>query len=239
MRLMASKEDGILKMGTKTFPGIVIDVQVDGELVVDSKRRPNRSGTSKQPKGYNDMEVKIRITLPRFDTGNDPHQDAKTIINVFFGLDKKRRPAIHRIHNKACRAVGIRRVIFADFSLRDAMGRSDSLQLTLTPTQYRPIPKLRKRKPLPKVEVVNRISEDGLINMGELFALAAAGFGDQEITQLAKLPPSISGPAPFPGLLTAPPPSVIKQAEDAAKVAPKKVPLAPASIYEDPFVVLD
>lgn len=238
MRLHASASDGTLKMGDKVLPGIVQDVRVEGALAVDSKRRPKRSGTSKQPKGFDDMEVKIQVVLPRTELGNDPYDDLAVIIGSFFGLDKGRRPAVHRIHNKLCRAAGIRRVIYSTFEARDALAKTDLIRVTITLTQYRPIPKLRKAakmKKVPPVKAFGSLTEFADTLLAATLSVEAASPTPQ-LVQVAQNPP-LPPPAPEPRTGPHIPSGNYFNQVSAADERSTAKPSNPATTHDDPLVL--
>jgi hypothetical protein len=136
MRISADIDGGRLLLNEQPVPGVLQGVSVRGKVATDEKKRPNRSGTSKQPLGWDDVTVAVRLTLVE----DDLDAAIEALGALFYAMDDHGRPQIYRIQTRATRALRISQVLFEDIAIDESLDRGELIPVTMTFTQYRPIP---------------------------------------------------------------------------------------------------
>lgn len=138
---------GAIALNGVEVPGIFQRVTVEGELVVDTKKRAGRrSGFSKRPKGFSDAVVKVEVLLMADDNGADPYAQYASLSQRSYKTDKFQRPIVYRVLQAAINAHGITRVLFQKLKIVDDNETKEGVRVLITLSQYRPMPKVRRRR---------------------------------------------------------------------------------------------
>jgi hypothetical protein len=153
-RVVVGDDLGRIQLNGVVLPGLYQQATIDAEMELDTKKRPNKSGTSKVSRGFNDATIKLRVHLIYDDNGGEPLAQIQTISKLFYGLDRKGRAVTHRIVNPTINAFGIKRVLFDRVKIADT-NRTDVVAVDIHLTQYRPIPRVRKRMRRAKLPTLN------------------------------------------------------------------------------------
>lgn len=155
-RVVVGDDLGRITLDGRELPGLYQSATIDAELELDRKRRPGKSGFSKQPKGFNDATVKVRVHLIYDENDNEPLSQIQTISRTFFGWGKKGQAQVLRLVNPTINSFGIKRVLFDKVRVVDT-NRTDVVVVDLHFTQYRPVPKVRRRKrKVPSIAAIER-----------------------------------------------------------------------------------
>lgn len=130
-----------LTLGDRPLPGIFRGLTTSGEAVLDDRQRPNRSGSSKRPRGFSDREVRISINL----AGDDPYAEAAELNGLFTQLDNRGQPQPLILIHPHVQAMGVRRVIFVRVTTGE-QSTSGILTAALEFVEWRPMPKVVNRE---------------------------------------------------------------------------------------------
>lgn len=136
MRKDITNEAGAIKLGDTLLPGVFTSIEVDGKLRIDEKEVPGQSGKSKQPLGFEDAKISLKLRLIT-DEETDCYDKAAVLVNLFQTVDKQAKPYVYRIVNRLLELWHITEVLFEDIKIRDNKG-SDTLQADLSFTEYKP-----------------------------------------------------------------------------------------------------
>ena len=130
-------EGGTLTLDGRELPGEVQEVRVTGATLQDKVKVQGQSGTAKQPKGWEDQEVRVVLLL--VDQEERRAVDRVRELHGFFAAsDDAARPKVYRLVNEHAIARGIDKVIFARLETRDRP-RDDVMQAELVFSEFRPI----------------------------------------------------------------------------------------------------
>jgi hypothetical protein len=108
MLLLKGEDVGAVKLGGLVLPGVFQSMQIRGELRVDEGRVRGRSGTSKRPMGFDDVEATLTL---RCCSDDDTSADAKAgqIVKMFRQQDRQAKPYTYDItHARLNDAWGVR-----------------------------------------------------------------------------------------------------------------------------------
>lgn len=138
-------EDGTLKLGDTIVPGIYQGLEVSGAVALDEQSVPGRSGSSKQPLGFEDAEVTLRVVLVDDDTSSSADKLA-VLVGLFKGQDKSAKPFVYRLVCPTLEVWKIDQVVFK--TLRSAESSdNDLLEQALVFVEHRPVTlKAEKRR---------------------------------------------------------------------------------------------
>lgn len=109
---------GEVKLGDTILPGIYQSLEVSRAVRMDERRVPGRSGSSKQPLGYEDAEVTLELVLTN-DHDSPARDKLRTITGLFQATDKQARPIVYTIAHPVLADWGIRQVVFRSLKSRD------------------------------------------------------------------------------------------------------------------------
>lgn len=194
-RLTADQEGGRLLLNDRAIPGVLQRVSVKHELATDDRKRPGRSGSSKQPMGFQDATVQARMTF--FE--EEAEAGLKELASIFYALDERGRPVVYRMLTRITRAFGINQVLFTQLSVDEELERTDLVVVTLQFVQFRPIPPVSRSEaasraekslgtfvPLDvsKLEDRMRTIDDVTTNPLQLAPISVAGLADREASLL-------------------------------------------------------
>jgi hypothetical protein len=113
---------GAVRLGEVELPGQVQAIDVDNEVLYDEARTPSRSGTSRQPQGFGDGTVTIRVRFLDQRDGLTALEQVKQVEGLFKAVDPAARPRIFRLVNVLTRARGIRDVMWKTFKVAAKVG---------------------------------------------------------------------------------------------------------------------
>lgn len=164
-RLVADQEGGRLLLNDQPIPGVLQRVTVSHELATDDRKRPGRSGTSKQPLGFQDAGVQARMVFFQ----DEVEAGLKQLSGIFYALDPRGRPLVYRILTRVTRAFGISQVLFTKLTVDEELERTDLVVVTLQFVQFRPIP------PVSRTEAASRAEK----SLGEFVPFDVSSFEDR------------------------------------------------------------
>ncbi|MDD5106039.1 MAG: hypothetical protein PHC49_10530 [Desulfuromonadaceae bacterium] len=148
--MFLSFEDGEVKLGGETLPGIFVSMTTNAGVKFDRAERDAMSGKAKVPMGWDDTEVKITLSL-LCDQDEATEEistcyDKLKIINKFFKNSegpKKPHPKIYNIDNRHLQARGVTRLVFYGLQ-SDEDDQSDEIRAVLTFVEH--VPAVVKRE---------------------------------------------------------------------------------------------
>jgi len=179
MRIVIDHDIGRVTLGSVELPGEFQSLTVENELELDKRRRPGSSGFSKVAKGFNDAEIKLQLLLAPDDEGSDPYEEVRTLRGLFYGLDKKARPQVYTLQHALVQAWGIRKVLFHQMKSVD-QNTGETIQVDLEFTEYRPIPKVRRKEK--KEKTASADAEPGKLTREKIAQLKKDGVSLEEIS---------------------------------------------------------
>lgn len=128
-------DDGRVALGTTEVPGILESIEVRGQLLLQRLRSSGRSGSAKVPRGWDDADVMVRMTLA---TGELSCWDLLRAVSALFtASDKQGKPLIYTLVNRHVNARNIDQVLFTELSSSDT-NRDDTVSVTLSFIEWRP-----------------------------------------------------------------------------------------------------
>ncbi|MCL4514155.1 MAG: hypothetical protein M1379_00950 [Firmicutes bacterium] len=136
MRTIITQEYGEVKLGSTVLPGIFEAWEIDDQVKVD-EMWTGGSGKSKQPLGFEDATLTLRLRLLT-DEKSTCYDKLQVIARVFKATDKQAKPFIYRIVSMLTSAYGIREVIFAGLNVAEN-NENDTLRASLSFTEHRPV----------------------------------------------------------------------------------------------------
>jgi hypothetical protein len=134
-------EDGIVRLGGDALPGLLASLSVDGEVRYDEQKVDGQSGKRKTPKGFEDQEVSVTLTLCT-DEQSDCYEKLAQLMPFFRKTTAQANPQIYDFVNRHAGARGIRRVIFDKLKSAET-NTTDTITATLSFREHRP-PIVRK-----------------------------------------------------------------------------------------------
>lgn len=121
-REIITDDFGQVKLGDQVLPGIIQQIEIDCSVRVDIEEVPGQSGSSKQPQGYDDAKVTIRVVLPT-DEQSNCYSKAAELEGSFKKMGSQAKPFVYRVVNKHAAARGISQVVYQ--GLRTIEGNAD------------------------------------------------------------------------------------------------------------------
>ena len=134
-------EDGIVRLGGETLPGLLESLSIDGEVRYDEQKVDGQSGNKKTPKGFEDQVVTATMTLLT-DDESDCYEKLARLSPFFRKTGETANPEIYDLVNRHATARGIRRIIFDKLKSAEN-NRTDTITATLGFTEHLP-PIVRK-----------------------------------------------------------------------------------------------
>lgn len=137
MRQVITDDIGQVKVGDVILPGVMESLEVEGRLRVDEIEVPGRSGRSKQPQGFEDAVVTLRLRLLTDDESTCYDKCAR-IVKLFQSTDRYARPFVCRLVNRHTALWGIREVLFKELRTAED-NRDDTVRVEIVFEEYRPV----------------------------------------------------------------------------------------------------
>ncbi|MGE5606890.1 MAG: hypothetical protein ACM3YE_14535 [Bacteroidota bacterium] len=147
MREIFTNDLGEIKIGETILPGIYQSMEISGKLRFDESQMQGKSGTSKQPLGYEDAVINVSLILTT-DDNFTCYDRLKVIIAVFYKVNKTGKPYVYKIVNHLTSVWGIREVLFTDIRVRDD-NKKDYLVIDIVFQEYLPTIVKRELKAVP------------------------------------------------------------------------------------------
>ncbi|MDR3561910.1 MAG: hypothetical protein P4N59_10815 [Negativicutes bacterium] len=190
MRITITEDIGQVKLGNSILPGIFASMEVYGKLKIDEKQVPGSSGKRKQPLGFDDAEIALKLRL-QSDNNSDCYTKAQQIVGIFHTVDSQAKPYVYRIVSKLTDMWNIREVLFEDLRMVDD-NKDDTLRVDITLTEYRPALVLAEAKAQqPTVNSTTTsttstsTSQSGLGDLHARETLLLSGTGDFRVAESA------------------------------------------------------
>lgn len=136
-RQLITNDFGQVKLGGIILPGIFQSMEIEGGVRTDEMEVPGTSGTSKQPQGFKDAIVNLKILLPTDDT-DTCYDKLKTYVNILQKVDKNAKPYIYQIVNKHIAIWNIKEVIYKTLRSTED-NRNDTIIVDITFKEWRPV----------------------------------------------------------------------------------------------------
>jgi len=143
--------DGVVTLGGKTLPGILVSQTVQAAVRYDESQHDNQSGRKKAILGWDDATITLTLDL-LCDAEGDCYAKLQTLNRLFKGAEKgKSAPRIYDVSGSHARARGISRVVFDALDSYES-DQEDTIQATLTFVEHLP-PVIRREKQASKKNV--------------------------------------------------------------------------------------
>lgn len=131
-----SFEDGVVKLGNTTLPGIFVSMTVSAGVKFDRAERDHMSGKTRTPLGWEDADIKLTMDLLS-DEASTCYTKLKEIDKLFKGSDTKASPRIYNVTGGHLRARKISRVVFSGLQ-SDEDDQSDVIRVVLAFSEHMP-----------------------------------------------------------------------------------------------------
>jgi len=131
-----SYADGVVNLGGKELPGVLISLSVDGSVRFDQAKQDALSGKSKTPLGWEDAAITMTLDLLSDDYG-DCYAKLTELNRTFKGLDNGKNPKVLTVTGRHLRARGIDRVIFSYLSSEED-DQTDTIRVRLNFIEHIP-----------------------------------------------------------------------------------------------------
>ncbi len=128
---------GQIRVGGVLLPGIMESLEVAGALRIDEAEVDGQSGTTKQPVGFEDAAVTLRVRLVTDDESTS-YDKAKEIVGLFQSTDSYAQPFVCRIVNRHTALWGIDEVLFSELKTSES-NRDDTMYADLVFKEYVPV----------------------------------------------------------------------------------------------------
>lgn len=135
---------GTVRLGEVALPGHVQRINVGCEVLYNEGRVPSRSGSMRQPQGYDDGQVTITLRFLDQPDGQSAVDQVAAVDRLFKSVDEGARPQVFRLVNVLTRARGIRDVQWKSFQSSGRVG-GGGLEGELTLVEYKP-PIIKKER---------------------------------------------------------------------------------------------
>lgn len=129
-------EDGLIRLGDATVPGLLASLRVNGKVRFDTQKVDGASGKSKTPQGWEDCEIMAAVVLLT-DEESDCYEKAAALEALFRSPDKKANPQVLTLTNRHSTARGVRQVVFSRLETTES-NQTDDITATLGFTEHRP-----------------------------------------------------------------------------------------------------
>ena len=136
MRQIITDDFGEVRISGVALPGLLESLEISGEVEVDEIEVPGVSGTKKQPQGYNDAHLTLKL-LTLTDDRSTCYEKAKQIIRIFKSTDLQAKPLVHRIVNKHAAMWGVEEVILNHLKTREG-NQDDTMVVEIDMIEYEP-----------------------------------------------------------------------------------------------------
>lgn len=191
-REIITNDFGEIKLGDNLLPGIVQQIEVDGNVRIDSEEVPGQSGASKQPQGFDDYKVTIRIALVT-DDDSDCYDKVTLLEQSFKKVDAQAKPFIYRVINKHLAARGISQMVYQGLRTTDSSG-TDVISAEISLLEYKPVI-VKTEQAVVKVMTTEAPSanEQYVVKSGDSMYQIARTYG-VSLADLEKANPQIDNP---------------------------------------------
>lgn len=137
--ILSIDELGQVKLGDKVVPGLYQSMEVEGKLKVDGVKRSGKSGAGKLPEGWEDMKVRLVLSLvPDREDEAYPEDDLAALAGLFQGADKQAKPFVYSIVHPVLNAMNLREVLFSGLRVSDQQG-TNTVQVELELEEFKPV----------------------------------------------------------------------------------------------------
>lgn len=136
-------DDGQVKVGDIVLPGIYQDLEIRKAVALDEQSVPGRSGSSKQPLGFEDGEVTLLLLLVDDDDG-DRANKLRAIVDVFQAQDSQARPLVYSVASPMLEAWRISQVVFRELRSHES-SEWDGLEAECVFVEHRPVTQKKER----------------------------------------------------------------------------------------------
>jgi hypothetical protein len=139
---------GEVKLGDTVLPGLYQSLRVRREVHLEEKKVPGRSGKTKQPLGFGDAEISLRLAWVTDDIGTALQKMTATVA-VFQAQDQQARPHVYTVAHPLLAAWGIRTVVFSTLTVEDD-NTTDTITGSLELVEHHPVTlQAERRRPRP------------------------------------------------------------------------------------------
>lgn len=146
-KVYGPEEIGEIKIGDTVLPLAFQSMVVTSNLRLKEVKSPGKSGSSKQPLGWEDATIELAaIAVDDLDPAGMSAADKIELVDkLFFAQDKKGKPLVYPIANVILAAKGIKKVIITT-SKTDVPGGTTVNHVALTLQQHVPAPAKKAAK---------------------------------------------------------------------------------------------
>lgn len=137
-------EHGRVALGSRDVPGVLVSLDVGGEVRFDETESDALSGKRKIPLGWEDAECTITLSLLT-DDASDCYAKLRDLSAIFKGYDNEANPKVYDVVNAHLLARGVEQVVFSGLSSRED-DQSDEIVATLKFTEHLPAVRAKEER---------------------------------------------------------------------------------------------
>ncbi len=190
-REIITDDFGQVKLGGQLLPGVIQQIEINGGVRVDIEEVPGQSGSSKQPQGYEDAEITIRIVLPT-DEQSDCYGKVAELERSFKKVDSQAKPFVFCIVNKHAAARGINQVIYR--GLRTTEGNADdTITAEIALVEFKPVVVKTEQIAAKKVTTASPANGQYVVKKADTMWDIARRYG-VSLADLVKANPQVENP---------------------------------------------
>lgn len=134
--LIRIEKDGALTLSGKTLPGQIINLQINGKMIIDKAQVEGASGKKKVFSGFDDSGIAIKLLLLE-EQGHKRYKNL-AIINSAFKKIVHGSPVIYGVQGDMFKAFNIRHILFTGLSA-DESNSDDSISVSLNFCEHDPL----------------------------------------------------------------------------------------------------
>lgn len=190
-REIITDDFGRVKLGDRVLPGVVQQIEIEGEVRVDAEKVPGQSGSAKQPQGYEDAKITIRLVLPTDEQGNC-YAKAAELEKSFKKVDAQAKPFVYRIVNKHAAARGITHVVYQGLRTVEPSA-SDTITAEITLLEFKPVVVKTEKAAGKKATTASPASGQYVVKKGDTMWRIARTYG-VALADLIRANPHIEDP---------------------------------------------
>lgn len=129
-------EDKTIKIGSVTLPGIVKDITIHQDALIEEQEIKGKSSKVNQATGYEDAKVEVTLLLD--DTEKETKMEKLQRIQSVFKTQNQKKPKVYPLINEHTTARKINKVIFKSLKSK-VSNETGLLTVNIELWQYNPV----------------------------------------------------------------------------------------------------
>ncbi|WP_334110588.1 LysM peptidoglycan-binding domain-containing protein [Thermodesulfitimonas autotrophica] len=190
-REIITDDFGQVKLGEQVLPGVIQQIEIECNVRVDMEEVPGQSGSSKQPQGYEDAKITIRIVLPT-DEESNCYSKVAELERSFKKVDSQAKPYVYRIVNKHAAARGISQVVYQGLRTTEGNG-DDTITAEISLLEFKPVVVKTEQITAKKATTAQPADGQYVVKKGDTMWGIARTYGIS-LADLVKANPQIENP---------------------------------------------